>query len=105
MSEPTNDPSIEHEPHLQGGFKAIDPSEAKADKLLQRDARRATEHDAVEHSVWNEPVLSVDLAGEPEPGELTYSNWLTKNIAATTDSPNKSVGVGPWLIASGQVLI
>ena len=82
MASPDNNPSIENEPHLQQPFMALDPSEAKAEQTLSRQSD--TEHDAVEQTVWDEPTLNADLAGEAAEGQLTYARWLAKNMAATS---------------------
>jgi hypothetical protein len=84
MSSPNHDPSIENEPHLMPNWVAVDESEARADRVLARDRLRETEHDVVDHGVWDEPALSADLAGEADAAQVTYSRWLAKHIAATS---------------------
>ncbi|NOY29864.1 MAG: PrsW family intramembrane metalloprotease [Planctomycetes bacterium] len=79
-----------------------DPSEEKAARRLARERERATDADAVEHTVWSEPALSSDLAGSPSEGQVTYPRWLEENIRGT--SLAKSYGItllvalaaGPW---------
>ncbi|WP_425397874.1 PrsW family glutamic-type intramembrane protease [Aeoliella sp.] len=84
MPKPRHDPSIENEPHFFAAPLDVDPSEAKAETLIDREQARATEHDKVDHVVWDEPSLHSELAGEPDESQLTYSRWLEKNIAATS---------------------
>ncbi len=79
-----------------------DPSEKKAAELLAREREQATRNDAVEHTVWSEPALSSDLAGEPGEGQLTYPRWLAENIRQTTLSRSwwttliVALAAGPW---------
>ncbi len=67
-----------------GNWHLIDPSEAKAEQVLARDTGRATEHDAVEHGVWDEPALNADLAGEADESQVTYARWLARHMAETS---------------------
>src|SRR5690606_12579688 len=97
MKRPANDQSIEFEPHLRGGGD-VDPTEARAAELVGRELARATEHDLVEHSVWDELTHSPELAGEAPPDQLTYARWLARNQAAT--SWGKS-----WLLTLGIAAI
>ncbi|MCO6047614.1 PrsW family intramembrane metalloprotease [Aeoliella sp. ICT_H6.2] len=80
----SNDPSIENEPQFLADSFAVDQSEEKAKALIGREAARATDHDKVDHVVWDEPTLASDLAGEPDSSQLTYRRWLEKNITATS---------------------
>ncbi len=84
MLAPDHDPSIENEPHLAAGTFDLDDSEVAAERVLARDRNRETEHDAVDHVVWDEPTRHAPIAGEPDPSQLTYASWLAKNIAATS---------------------
>jgi len=84
MPDPYDDHSIENEPHLGGRPLDLDPSEQQADRILARDRLRQTDDQCVEHSVWDEPALAVELTGKPTPGELTYADWLTQRIETTT---------------------
>ena len=59
----SDDPSVFHEPHLRDGDFVADPSEQTA-----TPAERLAEHglgldDRVDHTVWDEPGLSSELAG------------------------------------------
>jgi hypothetical protein len=102
MPKPSHDPSIEHEPHLRGFGGEIDASEAKAAARLARESARATHHDAAEHTVWDEPGLSCELAGAPGDGDITFAKWLREHEAKTTWATSLAVtaGViavsGPW---------
>jgi hypothetical protein len=84
MPTPSRDPSIENEPHWQFRQYDADSSEARAGKKIQHEAGRSTADDAVEHTVWDEPVLSAELAGTPADNQLTYSRWLMQKQTETS---------------------
>jgi len=90
-------------PQFQG-----DPSEQKAAELLARERASATPDDAVEHTVWSEPALSVDLAGTPGADQLTYPSWLAENIRQTTALKSwwitllVALAAGPWGVVSAM---
>jgi len=102
MPRPSHDPSVHEEPHLRrkGGF-AADPSEAR---VARQGRREPDEDEAVEQSVWDEPVVAHRLAGLPPPDALTYRAWLQKRRAAT--GPARSwlvtlavaLAAGPWAV-------
>jgi len=102
MSKPANDPSIREEPHLRGDdtFQP-DPSETRTDKTLPGTL---SEDQAVEHSVWEEPALSPDLAGPVPAGELTYPRWFEQRWRETTLARSWLVTIavalaaGPWAL-------
>jgi len=85
-----------------------DPSEKKAAELLARERKQATSADAVEHTVWSEPALSVDLAGTPGEDQLTYPSWLKENIRETTFLKSwwitllVALAAGPWGVAGAM---
>lgn len=72
-------PGIENEPHLQNQFVPVDESEFEADRVLQREAT-ASEAEAIEHTVWDEPALTAGRSEVVPDGELTYSRWLEREI-------------------------
>jgi len=74
MSDPSRDPSIEHEPHLRRGGFQPDPSEIKAEQIV--GSKSPTVDDLVEHSVWDEPGLSPQQRAAKPVGALTYADWL-----------------------------
>ena len=102
--KPNNDPSIEHEPHLRGGGFAPDPSEPLARRTVDDDARKQSVDDRIEQTVWDEPGLSRDLAGETPVTGLTYAGWLEWRIAKTSVGHSWTVAVliaiaaGPWAL-------
>lgn len=98
MNDPRHDPSIEHEPHLKGGFLSLDLSEELAAARLAREAARETQHDAADNTVWDEPTINGDLAGEADENQVTYKRWLATNIAATGWTKS-------WLITLGVALV
>lgn len=104
MSQPSDDPSIEHEPHLKPGGFAADPGEAKARRIVDAGRSAQTENDRVEHTVWDEPGLSSELAGEVPAGSLTYAAWLEKRIQGTTFGHSWRMALliaaaaGPWAL-------
>ncbi len=102
MSDPSNDPSIQHEPHLGPFAHETDPTEAKAKRLLADEASRATIDDAVEHTVWDEPALSNELVDPGDGPRLTYSQWLKWRVATTPAKRTWFItllivlAAGPW---------
>ena len=104
MNEPTNDPSIEHEPQFRGAGFTPDPSELKARQTVSDAVEKQTDDDRVEHTVWDEPSLANDLAGEVPSEGLTYAGWLEKRMAETsagyswTIAAVVAIAAGPWAI-------
>lgn len=100
--EPSRQPDIEHEPHLRHTNFVSDLTESLAAGRLAREQARDSAADRVEHTVWDEPALSSELAGEPGDGELTYRRWLTANIASTPIAKTwlvtllVALAAGPW---------
>ena len=74
------------------------------DTVARRDGSAQSEAEKVEHTVWDEPGLSHELAGQPNPAELTYAGWLDKRLSQT--SAARSWGIvcllvllsGPWAV-------
>ncbi len=105
MKNPSHDPSVSHEPHLESSDFETDPSEKKVQRKQERSSHSApSENEQVEHTVWDEPGLSKELTGEPAAGELTYRSWLEKRRQQTGESTTwlATIGVallaGPWAI-------
>lgn len=104
MSTPSRDPGIENEPHLRPEEVESDPTEAPAARLLRREQDKATDADHVEHTVWDEPALSAELAGEPGDDQLTYRGWLAENISRTSTAKTwayttlVALAAGPWAL-------
>lgn len=104
MPTPSHDPSFEHEPHLRSGGFRPDPSEQHAGRNLDWEAEDQTEDDRVDHSVWDEPGLSTELAGKPPPEALTYASWLDSKVARMTPETSWlatlliALAAGPWAI-------
>lgn len=102
MSDPSHDPSIEHEPHRRSGPLDGDPSEHTVEPILA--SRIQTEAERVEHTVWDEPALNPQLSGPVPKDALTYARWLEGNRAATSPATSRLVVLlvaavsGPWAI-------
>ena len=102
MNEPAPDPSIEDEPHLQGGGFTPDPREAKSEERVCNSDQSAD--DQVEQTVWDEPGLSPELVQAIPPDALTYAAWLKKRVAQTNAGTSWSMtfavalAAGPWAI-------
>lgn len=108
MSDPPTDPWIGNEPQYGGRFRP-DPSEQSADEILAR-AREENQDEQrrVEHSVWDEPGLSAELAGEPSPEDLklTFRNLLLARRERYRTAAGRSwaitllvaLAAGPWAI-------
>lgn len=109
-TRPSADPSVDQEPHLRGGPIPVttnplaDRAELDADRQWAADAD-LSEADHIEHTVWDEPALSVGLTGPPPDDQPTYARWLEKQIAATSDADSwrttllVALAAGPWGIA------
>lgn len=102
MTRPSRDPSIEHEPHLQGpraqdAGQSDDPSEQRAEEILRHEAARAAADDAVEHTVWDEPALAPELAGIAADDQITYASWLKRKLGETSSTKT-------WLVTMLIVL-
>lgn len=78
------DNSIFDEPHLNNTHFEQDISEHKAIAKLHNEWLLDDKHDAVDHSVWDEPGMSQQLTGPPPKDALRYSKWLTQNLERTT---------------------
>lgn len=76
---PSKDPSVEQEPHLIG--EEYLPHEG-AD--LVSDVAAAPNEANVTDSVWDEPALSPDLAGNLPDDAVSWARWLDRNIARTS---------------------
>ena len=76
---PENDPSIDKEPHLSGKPFQGDRSE-EMEELKEIDRGDVGDDARVENTVWDEPGLSRELAGETPEDGLTYSRWLEARI-------------------------
>ena len=104
MSKPEHDPSIEHEPHLRGGGFTPDPSAPAARRTVRDAIQNQSDDDRVEHTVWDEPALSRDLAGQTPTDGLTYADWLGQRIVETSAGRSWSIAAviaiaaGPWAI-------
>ena len=102
MSRPSHNRSIEEEPHLRSVVHEVDPTEAKAERLLAGEATRANIDDVVQHTVWDEPALSAALVGPADGPRLTYAEWLDWRIATTPVARTWLVtlaivlAAGPW---------
>lgn len=84
MKERGRDPSIESEPQFAQQHFEADQTELQAERVLRFEAQRDSSADAVEHTVWDEPVLSGELAGQATADQLTYARWLAKKQAETS---------------------
>ena len=102
MSRPSRDQSIEHEPHLQNRAYEQDASERRTQPGFSSEQARPAADDAVEHTVWDEPTLSTELAGHCDESQLTYARWLTQRITETSFTKSwlvtllVAVVAGPW---------
>jgi hypothetical protein len=104
MTKPSRDPSIHHEPHLQGQTFSADESEAKAAEAVRRAADKEHIDEQVSHSVWDEPALSTALNAHEPKDALTYANWLWQRRQETSIGKSWLVTIavvlaaGPWSI-------
>ena len=109
MNRPSDDPSIEHEPHFRSGGFTPDPGEPAARQTVDAANQKQSYDDRVEHTVWDEPSLARDLAGETPSDGLTYAGWLERRIAETSASYSWSIAAiiaitaGPWAIVGSFI--
>ena len=95
----------------RGGFRA-DPAEVRA----QHPHSRPSEEEQPDHSVWDEPGLSRELAGGPPKDALTYERWLAERAGSTSALRSwlatlaVALLAGPWAVlgafgAGGQTVV
>lgn len=89
-----SDSGIENEPHFNRKDFRPDPSEARAARNLAREG--ASEGDRAGHSVWDEPGLSRELAGEAPADATTFANWALRRRRETSPAVT-------WLVTAGVV--
>ncbi len=105
----THDPSIEHEPAIQGGEFAPCESERNCENV-EHAASHSDQDQRVDHSVWDEPSLTANPATTIPEDALTYSRWLTSRIDSTSlvTSWMTTLGIilsaGVWAIIGAVVL-
>ena len=105
MSPPGHhDPSIHEEPHRRQQSFTPDPSEGQAERIVSRAAERSSLDDRVEHTVWDEPGLSPELAGHRADDALTYAQWFRTRTAQVSFFKSWRVtlavalAAGPWAV-------
>ncbi|MEX2315967.1 MAG: PrsW family glutamic-type intramembrane protease [Pirellulales bacterium] len=102
MSRRSRDQSIENEPYFGGNAGASDPSEERAERVLRAESARDSRNAAPDHTVWDEPTLSTELAGEAAPEQVTYARWIERNLAETSLAASwfttllVALAAGPW---------
>jgi hypothetical protein len=97
MARPPTDPSVWDEPHLRGGGFRSDPTDARA---ATERAASVSDDERIEHTVWEEPGLSPELAGGPDDRALTYRRWLDTRMA-TTSPLRSAVATTLLVLAAG----
>jgi hypothetical protein len=81
VSKPTKDQSVFDEPHFLNVPQSPDPSEERAARV-----RPDNEDQLAEHSVWDEPALSPELAPAGAPSGLSYQSWLEHKWATASSA-------------------
>ncbi len=103
MTDPSTDPSVHAEPHLRGEER-LPPSAAPPREALMRPGNEGASGDEPDASVWDEPVLSQELAGAVPAGAMTYARWCAGARARTSVATTWLVTVavallaGPWAV-------
>ena len=103
MTDPSTDPSVHAEPHLRGDEPPLSPAPAPRGVPARSGGEGAAsvEPDA---SVWDEPVLSQELAGAVPAEAMTYVRWCAEARARTSVARTWLVTVavallaGPWAV-------
>jgi hypothetical protein len=117
MAIPPNDPSIFSEPHLRPApprnpagpiLPYAGPHTPRGELDPNQDVVyepvTAAREARVEHSVWDEPGLSSELAGAPGEDQLTYARWLASRKPRWTWSRSwgltllLALAAGPWAV-------
>ncbi|NQT53907.1 PrsW family intramembrane metalloprotease [bacterium] len=103
MPKPSRDPSVHAEPHRRDDGFRPDPSERRAERALRRAGKPSTD-ERVDHSVWDEPGLTPELAGPTPDDALTYERWFERRHVETGLVKSWSVtlaialAAGPWAV-------
>lgn len=88
MTSPSRDPSIEGEPHLRNTLFRPDESERTAERF-DAAVHSSGLNEQVEHTVWDEPGLSRELAGEVPDAAVTYDRSIAgSSFAAAGRRPS-----------------
>ena len=110
MAKKRRMPSVFDEPQMRAGEFEPDPSEGRADRVLADERAAGRADDArVEHTVWDEPALSAELAGPPPEGGLTYRRWLLERRRETGAARSwlvtlgVALAAGPWAVLGAML--
>ena len=83
---PSNDPDIRNEPHLQPRAAKLPEFDPAIDAPLGFDSKvigfSIDSDQDVDHSVWDEPSLTPEVAAQVPRSALTYANWLNTKTDA-----------------------
>jgi hypothetical protein len=96
--KPSHDPSVFCEPHLASSEPPSEPTSIDPPAPIAPEFLPEADVD-VDHSVWDEPMLSPELVGETSADRLTFANWLDTNIARTSWAKSMWVTLGLILVA------
>ena len=106
MKDAEHDPSVFQEPQMRkGGFAADASEEAARAKIDSEQAAEASEDARVEHTVWDEPGLSPELAGEMPEGDVDYYHWLQRRRIQTSQATCWWVTLGVILLSGPWALL
>lgn len=101
---PEKDPSVASEPHFQQRGHRGDDSSPETPGL-QPDVGHLAADDLAEHSVWDEPGVSPELAGKAPVGAATYAAWLGERRAAATKGRSWAVTLLTALVAGPLAIL
>lgn len=104
MTNPSSDPSFDHEPHLWRKAFEPDASEEAADRVLN-DRPETSHADRIDHGVWDEPGLSEQLSGPRPAGADTWRSWLEAERSRTSALRSWTVVLAAALTAGPLAIV
>jgi hypothetical protein len=126
MRKPADDPSVFSEPHMRPELPAAPAPNDPASRVVPYatpDTPRPSDHDLqqdirnepmfagpiapadVDATVWDEPHLSRELAGQTPQGQPTYATWLAQRQSEWTAAQSWLATIGLALLAGPLAIV